>query len=308
MKKMLLLLCLAAAGASCVDNDYDLSQVNDGIAIGGEGSVFEIPLASIEVSLSKLGQNDGRGSNIQDIYQEADIWLPGTTPDGKEYFDIPKLIADSEGYLTATVDLLCDQMTYDLDKRYAVAELIGEKYADKFDVGELPAGVGVEEFIKNFYDQDSFRDQIALAVKQIAQDYLTAIQIDPVSYEIPSLDISNDVFNMLADNLDPEEMPNPKNVLYIFGEVSSSISIDFLAAPRLENTVIEFEPFMVNLGAQDDSIGEVRFFKEDLDILFHGTELYMPITVEHYYPGRGFSAGQNITLTLHLRKLGGLKL
>ena len=310
MKKFLLLLCIAATGAACVDNDYDLSKINtDDIAIGGEGSVFEIPLATVSVSLAKLGRSDDGGNvNISDIYEEADIWLPASTPDGMAYFDIPKLAGNIDGYLTTTVDLLCEQMETDLDKRYAVAELIGEKYAEEFELGiSTPPGVGVEEFIKEYYDKDEFRDQIAEAVKQLAQSYLSAIQIDPVSYEIPALDISKDVFDMLSDNLDPETVPNPKNVLYIYGEATSSFSIDFLATPLIEGTRISFTPFMVERG-KTGQIDKVRFFKDDLDVLFNGSSLYMPISVEHYYPGQAFDDSQRIVLKLHLRKLGGLKL
>lgn len=308
MKKILLLCCIAVAGVACVDNDYDLSQIDSDFAIGGEGSLFEFPLARIEISLSKLGQDqNGRSANIRDIYEEADVWLPERTPDGLPYFDVPKLIDNTDGYLTATVDLLCDQMADDRDKRNEVAQLIGGKYADEFDA-ELPAGVSVEEFIRDYYDDDLFRKQIASAVGKLAQGYLSQIQIDPVSYDLPKLDVSNDVYDMLADNLDDPGVAHPKNALYIYGEVTSSFALDFLASPELERTAIAFEPFMVTSAAPTEIAAE-RIFGEDLDVLFfEGTIIRIPISVQHYYPRRGFDESQRIEIRLRMRKQGALTL
>lgn len=306
MKKILLLCFIAAAGVACVDDDYDLSKIDSDFAIGGEGSVFEIPLATVRITLAKLGQEQS-GANIRDIYEEADIWLPERTPDGVPYFDVPKLVGDTDGYLAATVELLCDQMADDHEKRDQVAALIGGKYADEFDA-ELPAGVSVEEFIRDYYDDGLFREQIASAVGKLAQGYLTHIQIDPVYYDLPKLDVSSDVYDMLVDNLDDQCVSNPKNALYIYGEVSSTFALDFLAAPELERTVIAFEPFPVTSVAPTE-IEALRIFRDDVTVLFkEGTVIRIPISVERYYPRRGFDDGQRIELRLHLRKMGGLTL
>ena len=76
--RKLLLLCGVFATA-CIDNDYDLANINtDNIAIGDETSRFEAPLAKVYVSLADINSNDQ--VRIDQIFNEADTWLRPNCP------------------------------------------------------------------------------------------------------------------------------------------------------------------------------------------------------------------------------------
>ena len=55
MRKFLPFLFAAALASSCIDNAYDLSNVNtDDVTIGDEDSEYRLPLATVYVSMSEL--------------------------------------------------------------------------------------------------------------------------------------------------------------------------------------------------------------------------------------------------------------
>lgn len=79
MRKFLPFLFAAALASSCIDNAYDLSNVNtDDVTIGDEDSEYRLPLATVYVSMSEL--NEG-GADIKTLFDEADIWLPRPCPE-----------------------------------------------------------------------------------------------------------------------------------------------------------------------------------------------------------------------------------
>lgn len=305
MKRLLLFLWIATVSVSCIDKDYDLSDLNtDNIAIGDNKSEFTIPLATIHISLNKLGTAE---LNIKDIYEEADIWLPNTTPDGKEYFDVVKLTGNQDNYLGKVVDALCEQLSTDHAKRTAIAHLIETKYANEFNIAELPGNVTIAQFIEEYYDQPLFKDVIASSIKQISGTYLSTIQIDPISYDIPPIDIADNILDMITKGLDPQGATSSINAIYLYGEVHSDFSIDFEAAPSVEHTDIVFAPFMISYNTIE-KIDKVRFYEDDLHTLINGSKLHIPITVQRYYPNKGFQPNQTITIKLRLHKTGALQL
>ncbi len=81
-----LFLFAAALASSCIDNAYDLSNVNtDDVTIGDEDSEYRLPLATVYVSMSEL--NEG-GADIKTLFDEADIWLPSPLPGNAAYVDL----------------------------------------------------------------------------------------------------------------------------------------------------------------------------------------------------------------------------
>ena len=89
MRKFLPFLFAAALASSCIDNAYDLSNVNtDDVTIGDEDSEYRLPLATVYVSMSEL--NEG-GADIKTLFDEADIWLPSPLPGNAAYVDLREL-------------------------------------------------------------------------------------------------------------------------------------------------------------------------------------------------------------------------
>lgn len=71
MRFILPLFLFGMLATSCIDNNYDLSEIDtDGVVIGDE---FRLPLATVTVSMSELGKD---GTDIKALFDEADIWLP----------------------------------------------------------------------------------------------------------------------------------------------------------------------------------------------------------------------------------------
>ena len=125
MRKFLPFLFAAALASSCIDNAYDLSNVNtDDVTIGDEDSEYRLPLATVYVSMSEL--NEG-GADIKTLFDEADIWLPSPLPGNAAYVDLRELQNTPET-ITPLLDALIDQMMDDDAKITAVADLLAEKY------------------------------------------------------------------------------------------------------------------------------------------------------------------------------------
>lgn len=129
MRKFLPFLFAAALASSCIDNAYDLSNVNtDDVTIGDEDSEYRLPLATVYVSMSEL--NEG-GADIKTLFDEADIWLPSPLPGNAAYVDLRELQNTPET-ITPLLDALIDQMMDDDAKITAVADLLAEKYLSTF--------------------------------------------------------------------------------------------------------------------------------------------------------------------------------
>lgn len=107
MRKFLPFLFAAALASSCIDNAYDLSNVNtDDVTIGDEDSEYRLPLATVYVSMSEL--NEG-GADIKTLFDEADIWLPSPLPGNAAYVDLRELQNTPET-ITPLLDALIDQI------------------------------------------------------------------------------------------------------------------------------------------------------------------------------------------------------
>lgn len=86
MRLILPLFLFGMLVTSCIDNNYDLSEIDtDGVVIGDE---FRLPLATVTVSMSELSKE---GTDIKALFDEADIWLPSPLPAGGKYVDLQKI-------------------------------------------------------------------------------------------------------------------------------------------------------------------------------------------------------------------------
>lgn len=297
----LLLLCMIAS--SCIDKDYDLSQIDtEGVTIG---DVFELPLATVTVGMNELNKD---GADIEALFDEADIWLPSSLPGGAESVDLLK-IQNTPTYTTQLLDALIAQMQTDDAKIDAVADLLYAKYLDTF-LPMLPPNTNPRDFkpvfIEAFRNTPMLQDRLTAEVKNLANGYLTDLQVGEVTYDIGKIDIGSDIVDMLADNLDPKGTANPRNTLDIYGEITSALPLSLQFSPHFSPTEVKFDVHVEpNVTTR---IGETRLYESDLRQIIEGAQIILPVTLEEYFPGYGFTSDQKIVIKLRLRKHGGLKL
>lgn len=297
----LLLLCMIAS--SCIDKDYDLSQIDtEGVTIG---DVFELPLATVTVGMNELNKD---GADIEALFDEADIWLPSSLPGDAESVDLLK-IQNTPSYTTQLLDALIAQMQTDDAKIDAVADLLYAKYLDTF-LPMLPPNTNPRDFkpvfIEAFRNTPMLQDQLTAEVKNLASGYLTDLQVGEVTYDIGKIDIGSDIVDMLADNLDPKGTANPRNTLDIYGEITSAMPLSLQFSPHFSPTEVKFDVHVEpNVTTR---IAETRLYESDLRQIIEGAQIILPVTLEEYFPGYGFTSDQKIVIKLRLRKHGGLKL
>ena len=186
---------------SCIDNNYDLSEIDtDGVVIGDE---FRLPLATVTVSMSELGKD---GTDIKALFDEADIWLPSPLPADGKYVDLQK-IQHTPSYIDELLDELIEQMKRSDAKINAVADLLYDKYLGTF-LPLLPPNTDPKDFkqvfITMFRATTGLQEKLAGEVRDLAGGYLTDLKIEDVTYDLGRIDLGSDVVDMLADNLDPK--------------------------------------------------------------------------------------------------------
>ena len=305
MRKLILLLLSGMLSTACVDKDYDLGNIDtDNIAIGDEGSQYRIPLVKVLVSKDEIKTNAG---NIEEIFREADIWFPSQLPDGK-FVDLVKLQdKDDRKYVNTLLRTLREEMQASDAKLASVVDLVWDKYAAEFlPLLNLtaPDEQTFKTAFKTAYRNDaSLRERLADEVSALARTYLTdSLGIDQLEYEVGHIDISSDIVDMLADNLDPE------GTLFLYGQITCGLPLSLLLDPSFSPTEITFQ---VEVGADKASndIPQTQLFAEDLRQIVEGITIRIPVTLTEYYPGKGFSDDQyQIVISLSLLKNGGLKL
>lgn len=303
MRLFLPLFLFGMLATSCIDKDYDLSDIDtDGVTIGDE---FRLPLATVTVSMSELSKGD---IDIKALFDEADIWLPSPLPGGVKSVDLQK-IQNTPSYTGELLDALIDQMKTDDVKINAVADLLYTKYLSTF-LPMLPPNTDPEDFkpvfIAAFRNAPMLQDELTSEIKNLAGSYLTDLQVEDVTYDIGKIDIGSDIVDMLADNLDPKGTANPRNTLDIYGEITSALPVSLQFSPRFSPTEVKFDVH-VEPGVTS-KIAETRLYESDLRQIIDGAEIILPVTLEKYFPGSGFTPDQKIVINLRLVKRGGLKL
>lgn len=303
MRLFLSLFLFGMLATSCIDKDYDLSEIDtDGVVIGDE---FRLPLATVTVGMSELSKGD---TDIKALFDEADIWLPSPLPGGEKSVDLQK-IQDTPSYTKDLLDALIGQMQTDDVKINAVADLLYDKYLGTF-LPILPPNTDPKDFkqvfITAFRSTTGLQDELAGEVRNLAGSYLTDLKVEDVTYDIGKIDIGSDIVDMLADNLDPKGTADPQNTLDIYGQITSALPVSLQFSPRFSPTEVEFDVYVEpNVPAK---IAETRLYESDLRQIIDGAEIILPVTLEKYFPGSGFTTDQKIVINLRLVKRGGLKL
>lgn len=310
MKKLPLLFLVGLLAAGCVDKEYDLKDVEtDNIAIGDSQSEFRCPLMTIRVSMQEITDN---GIDIENVFRETDIWLPTELPDA--YVDIRRLVSD-EAYVSTLLDLLVDELLVSDTKLDQVVELIWDTPAYRQSVtGSVPeldlddADTFRSLFRSLYQNNAQVRGLLDEQVRLLAHDYLTALQVDDITYDIDRIDLDDNIVDMLAENLDPEGTPDAKNTLHIYGTIANRLPLSAEIQARLRPTLIEV-PVQIDAKSEENVIAETPIYGEDLRTLIHGCQVVIPVTLDRYYRN-GFdnTADCQLLIELHLVKRGGLKL
>jgi hypothetical protein len=310
MKKLPLLFLVGLLAAGCVDKEYDLKDVEtDNIAIGDSQSEFRCPLMTIRVSMQEITDN---GIDIENVFRETDIWLPTELPDA--YVDIRRLVSD-EAYVSTLLDLLVDELLVSDTKLDQVVELIWNTPAYRQSVtGSVPeldlddADTFRSLFRSLYQNNAQVRELLDEQVRLLAHDYLTALQVDDITYDIDRIDLDDNIVDMLAENLDPEGTPDAKNTLHIYGTIANRLPLSAEIRARLRPTLIEV-PVQIDAKSEENVIAETPIYGEDLRTLIHGCQVIIPVTLDRYYRN-GFdnTADCQLLIELHLVKRGGLKL
>jgi len=310
MKKLPLLFLVGLLAAGCVDKEYDLKDVEtDNIAIGDSQSEFRCPLMTIRVSMQEITDN---GIDIENVFRETDIWLPTELPDA--YVDIRRLVSD-EAYVSTLLDLLVDELLVSDAKLDQVVELIWNNPAYRQSVtGSVPeldlddADTFRSLFRSLYQSSPQVRELLDEQVRLLAHDYLTALQVDDITYDIDRIDLDDNIVDMLAENLDPEGTPDAKNTLHIYGTIANRLPLSAEIQARLRPTLIEV-PVQIDAKSEENVIAETPIYGEDLRTLIHGCQVVIPVTLDRYYRN-GFdnTADCQLLIELHLVKRGGLKL
>lgn len=320
MKKFYLFILLMVGATACIDEAYDLSQVaDDDFAIGNDQSEFLMPLANITLTAEQLiSQSDSEDSDVVSVYQEADIWLPSQLPGGVDFVEV-LLLQEDAAYLQSILDALFDEMAISETKRVMVCELIAEKYRDEF-VSTLPATMPAEvreqilnsdpatcaDLIGELFLDEATCEPISLSIGEVAEYHLVNMQMKDVIYEIGDLGLGSDIEDMIKENLDPEGTEPVVNALYLSGTIDSGFPFFLLIYPHLDGTNVDLGPLRVT--NEVTQIEEVRLYEEDIQVIFDGTTLTMPLRISRYYPNRGFDEQSEVHIHLILRKTGSLKL
>lgn len=310
MKKLPLLFLVGLLAAGCVDKEYDLKDVEtDNIAIGDSQSEFRCPLMTIRVSMQEITDN---GIDIENVFRETDIWLPTELPDA--YVDIRRLVSD-EAYVSTLLDLLVDELLVSDTKLDQVVELIWNTPAYRQSVtGSVPeldlddADTFRSLFRSLYQNNAQVRELLDEQVRLLAHDYLTALQVDDITYDIDRIDLDDNIVDMLAENLDPEGTPDAKNTLHIYGTIANRLPLSAEIQAWLRPTLIEV-PVQIDAKSEENVIAETPIYGEDLRTLIHGCQVVIPVTLDRYYRN-GFdnTADCQLLIELHLVKRGGLKL
>lgn len=316
MRKLFLPILAGALLTACIDKDYDLENVDtDNIAIGGDDSKFEVPLARVLVTLEDIANGD---LNILELCEKADKWLPSKLPGNADFVDLVLLSRNS--YTDELFDALVAEMQSSAAKLDVMTDMMWTDYRHKI-AGALgiPAEDQYETQFKEAFQTAvrSAKSEVLEVVKSQFDSYLTEdLSVEPIDYNIGRVDISDDVIDMIADNLDPEGSGSSKNSLYLAGEIVSRLPVSLYLEPELKSMATA-DPFLkfgveVDATAETNEIGEsedTRLYAEDLRQLVDDATISIPMTLEKYYPGRGFETDKpQIEIKLHLIKHGGLKL
>lgn len=321
MKKLLfaIVFCGAIMLSSCIDEKYDLSNIDsDDITIGGDESEFFMPLATINYAANSIKTNT-RGGTINDLFEEINKWLPSTLPGNESYVDLQRM--EEKEYKAEILNSLYDEILVNEKKRTDVCEYVLENHKNELvsrlrtsenavvaNGAILIMATSVNEGVEILSRLIISYPQDVRTIFNSLSDYdLIDYRIEDIYIEIPALDISDDVVQMLSGNLDPESVGDPVNALYIFGSIYSELPLMLQINPYIENTGISLGDISLDEKKRTE-FEDIRVNSGDLQVVVDGANLIIPVTLQRYYPNSDFNEDSEIEISISLHKTGGLTL
>lgn len=306
MKKLLFLCLLGMLSVSCIDKEYDLTGIDtDGIAVGNETARFTVPLVTVTVALDDIHDSEG---SLQEMLDEADIWLPSQLPGGAAYVDFARLYVD-DAYLGALTGALIDEMERSDERLDKVADLAWRSYKKDFLalLGLSEASADKTRFKTAFVSLFATNTALRQQTEASARKYLQLLNVTDLSYDLGSLDLGQ-VLDMLTENLDPQGTVDPVNTLSIEGKVESTLPLSMRLLPAFTPTGLELSPFTIEVDATID-VPPTRIYAEDLRALANASnvKIVVPVELQKYYPGRTLDP-RPISIRLSMVKTGPLHL
>ena len=323
MKKLFILIVMSIGFIliSCIDSKYDLSQIeSDGIAIGNNDSEFLMPLVNIKFQASNFNASTEDDMSISGLQEQINVWLPAQLPNNASYVDIQKL-ANNKEYKQALLDNLYAEMQRDENKRkevckYVIAEhkpTVIEALRNSSNAVVAAAALQINrisdteavDLLSNLFI--TYPTDVKNILNDISdEDLIDNVEIENVLVDIPAFDISDDVLDMLVDNLDGDNVTSPINALYLFGTINSNFPFLFKVNPTIYNTRINFGELSIDNGST--KINDIRVFRGDFEKMSSGSQLVMPVILEKYYPNIDINDNTQLDISISLRKTGGLNL
>lgn len=297
MKKILLFAAVLAAASACVDEGFDLSEVDtDDIVIGSDKSTFKVPLANITVKADAIQGEDG---SLESILKDADLLIPG----GFERLDLHDLPVD------ALIEDLFDELRFDRDHRRELGEFLeNEKYRDEV-VSTLPQnlrGLDLSHVFADYFDVLYQRQELRDAMKNVIRKAVGSINdhLPSVSGKMYGIGIDEDLIGLLTGT----------GRLRLYGTVFNKMPLDGTAVLRLVKNDGSAEEFL-KLELALDYTEASRDFSVDIDdevlrALAGDMQMHVTLDLASYYPGKSLADedGTVLELALKLEKQGGLNI
>lgn len=299
MKKILLYSAALTLAISCVDERFDLSDVNVGdVAIGSDESRFKIPLANITVKADAIQGEDG---SLESILSDADLLIPESI----EILDLHNPPVD------AMVEALFERLRNDDEEKVfsrKVANFLEEsEYRDKVEAALPPELHGLDfdivftEHFDALYNRQELRDEL----RRVIEEYFTSINkiLPTVNVEMDGFGIEDEMIELLTGT----------GAIRIYGTVENRMPIDGNASLVLvRNDGSEILTLDLPLDyAQRTKDFSVTIDNDALRGMAENMTMQVSLNLASYYPHQDSLSdddGTVMKLVLKLEKQGGLNI
>lgn len=316
MNKLLLLAAALLLSVSCVDRDFDLSDIDTGdIGIGGAESEFRLPLARIRVLGSAV---EGTYDSLENIFGEADLWLPTSCTS----LDLARLSEDA--YVDALTDELLGELHTNPAKLDDVAAMLERTPSYREAIaGTIPGelrGISVYEYVTEHLNMVGQYSRGKL--REIIFNHLDSMNscIDSVEERIEGFGIDEGVINALAGE---------GSFTAVYGSAVNRLPVDCTGTFELvaayddpdyyddyygdgdaeEVVCLRIDGIRLLCGSESE-IARTTVTADDLRRMCGAMKMRVALAATTYYPRHGVPAGADdaMELTLKLYKKGGLNL
>lgn len=295
MKKILFFAAVLVVASSCVDDGFDLSQVDaDEIAIGSSESKFKIPLANIAVKKDAIRGEDG---SLEGMMNDADLLIPESF--GK--LDLQNVPADE------LVAGLFDDLRKDAARGREVGKFLADsKYRNEV-VAALPAnlrGLDLAEVFSGHIDDLYARQELRDKMKEIIVKTVGSINdsMPAVHVEMDGFGVDEDIVNMLTGT----------GEIRLYGTVTEIMPFDgkaFLVLKKNDRSGDTIARLELPLDYTDPSqdFGAV-IDNAALRAMTGKMEMQVSLELSTYYPRKSLAEtdGTVMKIALKLEKQGGL--